>query len=321
MKPTDHENLDGHLQQRFGSVRFIGLGPGELPLLAGTLSPYHSVTGGTAVQLWDEEGWHQTNGVPQHAVWLFGAAYDLSTLAIHRDGIARLRNDDATVFLHLAGTGLEPIDGTSGISYKLVETADGDMFVVQLRHMRLMNGVAVNHMNAQLWINLETGRLSMRFGPRSDENGSGFPGDSGPHVGIHQAMADGSDCMERVWPFGDPGNPQVAYDSNCEFPALFGLPESGVTFHFEPTFSVPTSINEPVQGRLSLRLNIVQDEVVVYSGDPHVRQARILDASGRIIRAIRVQPGDNTYETGDLVAGTYVLACDGGAVPLRFVKQ
>lgn len=286
-----------------------------------TMSPYHSVTGSTVVQLWDEEGWHQTNGVPQLAVWLFGAAYDLSTLAIHRDGIVRLRNDDATVFLHLAGTGMAPIDGSSGISYKFVETADGDMIMVQLRNMRLLNGVAVNHMNAQLWIELETGRLSLRFGPRSDENGGGFPGDSGPHVGIHQALADGSDCVERVWPFGDPGNPQVAYDSSCEFPALFGLPGSGVTFHFEPTFTIPTSINEPAQEQLSMRGNIAVEEFIVHSGDQLVRQARILDASGRFVRALRLQPGDNAIHVGDLGSGTYLLACDNGAVPLRFVKQ
>lgn len=286
-----------------------------------TSSPYHSVTGGTAVQLWGEDGWHQPNGLPEQAVWLFGTAYDLGTLAIHRDGIARLSNDDATVFLHIAGTGLEPIDGSSGISYKLLETAGGAMFVVQLRHMRVMNGVAMNHMNAQLWIELATGHLSIRFGPRSDENGGGFPGDSGPHIGIHQALADGSGCVERVWPYGDPGNPQVAYDSDCAFPALLGLPGSGTTFHFEPTFAIPTGLHEPVQGRFSMRGNIVQDEIVVYSNDAHVFQARILDAAGRLVRSVRVQPGDNTYDTGNLIAGTYLLAGDGGAVPLRFVKQ
>lgn len=284
------------------------------------LQPYQNISGAVPLTSWGADGWRAIHDLPAQSVWAFGAVYDLGTLSIHRDGVVRLTNDESTVYFGLTGTGLEPIDASSSIGYKLLTTANGATLVVQLRDMRLTNGLADNYMNAQLWIALETGHVFVHFGPRSDSNGGGFTNDSGPHIGLRKQLAEGGACVERIWPFGDPDSPQVAYDGQCEMPSLLGVPVPGTMYRYEPTFFTPNGIAELDAPAISLSPTIAEETIQVSSGAASAVQATLRATDGRVVRQLRLMPGTNTIGVGDLPAGAYLLHSDGHAA-IRFLKS
>lgn len=281
--------------------------------------PYQNISGAIPLSSWGADGWRSIHDLPEQPVWAFGAVYDLGTLAIHRDGVVRLTNDESSVYFGLAGTGLEPIDANSSVSYRMLTTANGATLVVQLRDMRLTNGLADNYVNAQLWIALETGHAFVHFGPRSESNASGFTNDSGPHIGLRKVLAEGGACVERIWPFGDPDSPQVAYDDQCEMPSLLGVPVPGTLYRYEPTFFTPNGIAEHTAPTLSVSPTIADDLIQVRSDAGSAVQATLRGSDGRLIRQLRIAPGVNAIDVSALTSGVYLLTSEGRAA-VRFVK-
>ncbi|MCB9184905.1 MAG: hypothetical protein H6591_13430 [Flavobacteriales bacterium] len=281
--------------------------------------PYQNISGATAISTWAPDGWRSLHDLPSQEAWAFGSVYDVYDIAIHRDGVVRLTNDESTAYFHLAGTPLEETGGASGIGYQMVTTTHGATLVVQARDMHLANGLSGNTMNAQLWIALETGHVYLHFGPRSDDNASGFNNDSGPHIGLRKVLADGSGCIERVWVSGDPDSPQVSYDQLCDMPSLFGLPEPGTMYRYEPTFFTPNGIAEHAAPALAVSPSIADDHIQVRSDAGSALQATLRGSDGRLIQQLRIAPGMNTIDVSTLTSGVYLLTSEGHAA-VRFVK-
>ncbi|MBP7407418.1 MAG: hypothetical protein KA941_01540 [Flavobacteriales bacterium] len=289
------------------------------------VDPYIELTADTPVEFFAEDGWHTVAAPPQLPIWLFGTEYNMAAVGamrINRNGHVRFGNTYTFAELSIARTPMEPIDGTSRVSYQHFNGPGGGILVVQFKNLRLLNGINGNYMNAQLWYYATTGMIKMHYGPSSASNGSGFAGDRGPHIGVYHTPTDLSACLERVWLSGSPDGPQVSYDATYEFPALSGLPYEGTAFRFAPMFNIPEGIEENEASPFRMQSNLVSERLLVDVVDPAGTMLSIADASGRIIRTVRTTGGMNTLELGDLAPGSYLIIStfDGPRHAMRFVK-
>lgn len=289
---------------------------------AAGVDAYAPLLDGTAVELFDEDGWHELNNAPGLPLWFFGENFSAdggSSVRIDRNGRVRIGNAYRFAELSVARTPLQPIDANSRVAYHHYPGPGGGILVIEYRHMRLVNGLNGNYMNAQIWYYANTGNIKFHYGPSSASNASGFFGDRGPHIGIFHSPTDMSGCLEKLWLSGNPDGPQVSYAANYDFTTLFGLPYAGTSFRFVPLFSIPIGMRELEQVSLRVGANVVEEELQLFVEEPSGLLIDIVDANGRTVRNARLAQGTNRLSVGELVPGAYFIRSERGAV-LRFAK-
>ncbi len=289
---------------------------------AAGVDAYAPLLEGTTVELFDEEGWHTLNNAPNLPLWLFGENFSAdsgSLVRIDRNGRVRIGNDYRFAELSVARTPLQPIDANSRIAYHHYPGPGGGILVIEYRHMRLVNGLNGNYMNAQIWYYANTGNIKFHYGPSSTSNASGFFGDRGPHIGILHSLTDMSGCLEKVWLSGNPDGPQVSYSANYDFTTLSGLPYEGTSFRFVPLFSIPIGMAELEQPSFHARANVVEEDLQLLVDTPGGLLVQVIDAKGRTMKSHWLANGTNQLSVSELEPGAYFIRSSSGAV-LRFIK-
>ncbi|MBX7052876.1 MAG: T9SS type A sorting domain-containing protein [Flavobacteriales bacterium] len=162
----------------------------------------------------------------------------LKTMAMGNAGYMRIDNDSSLIIIDGAFTYMDYIDNTSSMTYSIEGTSGHKIIRMQYRNMKLTSGEADNFVNLQIWYYQETGVVEVHYGPRSENNASGYTSTTGPHAGMFYSADDFSACYEKLWCTGNPNNPTLANTSNYNFLAMYGVPDEGTVFRFTPLFLI-----------------------------------------------------------------------------------
>lgn len=157
-------------------------------------------------------------------------------------GFVRFDDDSSTVIIDGAFTYLDPIDETSRVSY-VVEDGEERVLKYQYKHHRLRAGPDGNFMNMQIWLHEKFGIVEVRYGPRSENNATGYTTATGPNVGLFSSRNDFQKQYEKLWVTGNPDAPTLDSATNYIFRAMSGLPENGTVYRFTPRW-IPTSVED-----------------------------------------------------------------------------
>ena len=101
---------------------------------AAGVDAYAPLLDGTAVELFDEDGWHELNNAPGLPLWFFGENFSAdsgSSVRIDRNGRVRIGNAYRFAELSVARTPLQPIDATSRVAFHHYPGPGGGILVIE----------------------------------------------------------------------------------------------------------------------------------------------------------------------------------------------
>lgn len=252
------------------------------------------------------EGFDQVSELAGETFDFFGVpvALGLDPLVWIGDfGFVRFDTQSASVIIDGLFTYLEPVDGTSNVSYSITGAPGSRTLVVQWHNWELTNGPDGNYANWQIAIEQATGIVEIRFGPNSG-GGMIYTDLNGPNCGIFRANIAFTQCYDKMWFEQDAYDPHIDSLPNFDFDALHNLPPANTVYRLTPTADF-TGTNELMTGELSVR--VIDDGLdVQLPGDQHDGILRVTDTSGKEVLRVPVRDTRPSIDLGTLAGGSYV---------------
>lgn len=288
--------------------------------------PYVEIVGGTTCEFsgTDFHFVHDLDGETLRFYGLDFALGGLRTIIVGRKAFLRVDNDSSAIYLDALTTELEPVDGTSDVSYVISGDLGDRILKAQWRNWRLDDGPANNFASCQIWCHQATGVIEMRYGPNS---GSAMDYDdaTGPNCGIFYAPDDFLSIHEKLWLKNDALAPTLDSLPIANWTTLHNLPAANTVYRFTPRFTmtaVPTVAAPPA---LNVRYAPgTRELIVLFDNDAAPGPLVLMDAAGRICGQWTTQRTETRIALPNIAAGVYTLCASGigqWAVPFRFVVQ
>ncbi|MBK8613774.1 MAG: hypothetical protein IPN85_09820 [Flavobacteriales bacterium] len=288
--------------------------------------PYVEIVGGTPCQ-YNGTDFHFVQDLDGETMRLYGIDLPLSastTLIVGRKAFIRVDNDSSAIYLDALTTELEPVDGTSDVTYAISGNPGERILKAQWRNWRVGNGPAGNFASCQIWYHQATGVIEMRYGPNS---GSAMDYDdvTGPNCGIFYSPDDFLSIYEKLWLQNDALAPTLDSLPVINWTTLHNLPAANTVYRFTPRFTM-TSVSTFAA---PLALNVRYDRgtrelIVLFDPDAAAHQLLLMDAAGRLCGQWSTQRTETRIALPDIAPGVYTLSASGmgqWAVPFRFVVQ
>lgn len=202
-----------------------------------TGNTYTELTNDSMVPGFNVNGLYNIPGLTGETLKFYGKPFTiggLKTIAIGEGPFLRIDDDTSAVIIDVAFTQIDTIDPMTKISYKIEGTAGNHIIKVQYRYFKLHTGPIGNFIHVQIWVHQQSGVVELHYGPRSNNNASGYNFQTGPNIGMFYAPDSFTSCYQKLWVHGSPG--AVALDSvpNLVFNAMSGVPDEGTIFRFTP---------------------------------------------------------------------------------------
>ncbi|HMQ75851.1 MAG TPA: hypothetical protein PKE21_03000 [Flavobacteriales bacterium] len=250
----------------------------------------------------------------------------LKTIIVGRKAFIRVDNDSSAIYLDaLTPTGeLEPVDGTSDITYQIIGAVGERILKAQWRNWRLENGPANTFANCQIWYHQSTGVIEMRYGPNSG-SALDYDDQTGPNCGIFHAPDDFLSIHEKLWLKNDALAPTLDSLPIANWTTLHNLPAENTVYRFTPRF--PLTSVATVAAPQALQVHYASDlrELTVLFGPGATPDLLVLrDAAGRLCGQWSAQGSGTRILLPDMAAGVYMLSASGAgqrATPFRFVVR
>lgn len=242
--------------------------------------------------------------------------------AIQTNGNLRIENAFSAVIIDGLFTNLDSIDENTKLSWKIEGEPGYKIIKAQWKNIQLGFGEEGNFVNFQFWIYQETGIIEIHYGPRSDNNASGFT-DNGPNVGIFQSNTSFSDIHEKLWIAGNPESPDLDSNQTFTFPRLTGVPEEGTIYRLVPKHLTLHTEQTPEFHSLTLFPNPTVNQLNVIIGSNNtLLDLTVFDANGkRVQNAISIT--ENSIDLSELPDGNYLihLNTEKGLIKRKIVLQ
>lgn len=288
--------------------------------------PYVEIVGGTPCQF-NGTDFHFVQDLDGETLRLYGIDFPLSasaTLIVGRKAFIRVDNDSSAIYLDALTTELEPVDGTSDVTYVISGNAGERIVKAQWRNWRLENGPPGNFTNCQIWYHQATGVIEMRYGPNS---GSAMDYDdvTGPNCGIFHSPDDFLSIYEKLWLKNDALAPTLDSLPVINWTTLHNLPAANTVYRFTPRFTMTSVSPVAALPALSVRYAPGTRELFVLF-DPNAAPAQLVlvDPAGRMCGQWPTHRAETRIVLPDIAPGVYTLsalAMGQWAVPFRFTVQ
>ena len=230
----------------------------------------------------------------------------ITTFVLQTLGNVRIDNDSSAIILDgLRSLDMNIIDETSQLSY-LIDGEPGSYIIkAEWKNHTLVSGETGNFFNFQIWVYQETGIIEFRYGPRSDNNASGYTEDTGPFIGILYAPDNFFSYYEKLWLSGEIDDYQIEEDPSSNFERMSGIPSEGTIYRFTPTFL--TSLVYPDKEEVhefAIVPNPATESILIQGAPEPILRVDILDLRGKVVGQYF---NSNQIDIAKLDSGIYMI--------------
>jgi hypothetical protein len=262
---------------------------------------------------------------------LFGTDFTFGgtkTMRIQTYGDLRIDNDTSAIIIDGVFTSLIAVDTTTKISYKIEGPSGQKIVKVQWKNVRIDRGPVDNFCNFQIWIHQQYGVVELRYGPRSENNGSGYTSSTGPYAGLFFSNNTFNTLYEKLWLHGSPTNIRQDSSASFSFNSLLGVPSDGTIWRFTPKQyldSVYIGVAEQALAHTHIAPNPASTYLTVQGLPASDRtNYRIFNVTGKKFKEGNLSSNNEKIEIEHLPAGIYLLQLDQSgkySQTHRFIKE
>lgn len=268
-------------------------------------APYTELTAPTMCTF-DENGFDELVELDGEDFTFFGQPYtggEPYSVLIGDWGFLRIENSTSAVIIDGLFTELQPIDGTSSVSYAITGAAGAQRLTAQWTNWHLAEGPSENFTSFQISVEQASGVITIHTGPNSG-GGLVFDDQTGPNCGIFRANSTFTQCLARFWLEADPMTPTVDMQANFDFDALHGFPLEGTVYRIAPA-ALTSIASSATQG---FSAHVVGNELFVQLPEGYRNEPmEMIDACGRVVGQFRATAFESVQPVGDLRSGIYLL--------------
>lgn len=230
----------------------------------------------------------------------------ITTYVLQTLGNVRIDNDSPAIILDgLRSPHMDVINETSQLSV-LVDGEPGSYVIkAEWKNHTLLVGEPGNFFNFQIWVYQETGVIEFRYGPRSDNNASGYTDENGPFIGIFYAPDNFLSVYEKLWISGEISDLQFDQNPTNNFDRMLGVPAEGTIYRFTPTFlSTNDNSDKEVITEFVLLPNPATNSVLIQGFSEPVLKVDIRNIQGKVIGQFS---NANQIDISGFDSGVYII--------------